>query len=176
MTIRVLTLLSLCALPLIGCAGEYNGKVKFKEAQYWQRIHASEAAYTRGPKAQQMLNRDIARCVTELRELVRLGTLPASVQEDFTPELKDPDVNRILKTWDEPERNGYLYREYSDYQDFEGCMLHKGWERTMYVPYDIATEGRDAYLESIAHLKPQKHDDKDGTITVNDPDYRTLNE
>ena len=39
--------------------------------QFWQRVSVSEAVYQQGPKAQQMLNRDISRCVVELRELER---------------------------------------------------------------------------------------------------------
>lgn len=175
MSMRFAVISVFSILVLSGCAGEYNAKAKFKEAQYWQRVHASEAAYTRGPKAQQMLNRDIARCVTELRELVRLGTLPASVQHDFSPKLKDPDMSN-LEAWDTPEYHGYLRREHSNYHDFESCMRDKGWERTMYVPYDMATESRDVYLDSLKHLEKEKPDEDDKTITVRDRAYSGLNE
>ena len=52
-----------------------------QSGQYWQRVHTSSALYLRGPKAQQMLNRNIARCVVELRELERLGAVKNAIPE-----------------------------------------------------------------------------------------------
>ncbi len=113
--------------------------------QYWQRINSSSALYLRGPKAQQTLNRDIARCVVELRELERLGAV-----RDAIPEYVDGvvlnDTEARLAGWDTPERDKELFAEHSDYIDFEGCMIAKGWERIKYVPYDVEEQAHENYL------------------------------
>lgn len=74
-----------------------------------------------------MLSRDIARCVVELRELERLGAV-----RDAIPEYVDGVVlsesEARLAGWDTPERDK-TFAEHSDYIDFEGCMIAKGWER-----------------------------------------------
>ncbi|MCB1839868.1 MAG: hypothetical protein KDI61_06380, partial [Alphaproteobacteria bacterium] len=90
--------------------------------QYWQRVSTSSAIFLRGPKAQQMLNRDIARCVVELRELERLGAVKNAIPEYADGLVLSEDEMR-LAGWDTPERDEQLFAEHSDYQDFEGCML-----------------------------------------------------
>lgn len=107
-------------------------------SQYWQRVSASSATWLRGPKAQQVLNRDIARCVTELRELEDLGSLKNAIPADKNGRILDPDYDTDADDWDEPERMGHLLSEHSDFEDFETCMLSKGWERTKFVPYDVS--------------------------------------
>ena len=145
---------SLCLSVLVlgvfmtGCAGEYNAGAKFKRAQFWQRIHASEAIYLTGPKSHQMLNRDIARCVTELRELIRLGVIREAMVMDASGRVMSADEME-LENWDMPERDQYLLTEHGDYHDFEGCMLAKGWERVLYMPHEQAIISRDNYLDSI---------------------------
>lgn len=118
-------------------------------SQYWQRVSPSEAVYTQGPKAQQMLNRDIGSCVVELRELESLGTLRGAIPTDTTGRVLDPDEKR-LQAWDTPEHEGALLAEHTDYHDFEGCMKAKGWERIKYVPFDVAENARKNYY--LAHV------------------------
>ncbi len=114
-------------------------------SQYWQRVSASSATWLRGPKAQQVLNRDISRCVTELRELEHLGSLKGAIPTDTNGRVLDPDYDTEADGWDEPERMGHLLAEHSDYHDFETCMLAKGWERTKFVPYDVSEEAKMNY-------------------------------
>ena len=121
------------------------------EAQYWQRTSASSAIYQRGPKAQQMLHRDIAHCVVEIRELERLGVLRNAIPEE-TGGSSNSD-QRNLDSWHTPGQDGALLAEYGDYHDFEGCMLAKGWERVAHLPYDIAIEARDSYLRANSDYK-----------------------
>ena len=139
-TVGLLTVMGLSA-----CGPAHN----FEPAQYWQRVSVSEAVYQRGPKAQQVLNRDIARCVTELRELERLGAVKNAIPTDYRGRVLDSDEAQ-LEDWDTPARDEHLYAEHNDYHDFEGCMLAKGWERVLYAPYDVATEARDNYVR--AHI------------------------
>ncbi|MEM7651205.1 MAG: hypothetical protein AAF204_03885, partial [Pseudomonadota bacterium] len=115
--------------------------------QFWQRTSVSEAIYQQGPKAQQILNRDISRCVTELRELERLGTLKNAIPTDFHGRTLDPD-DKELADWDSPERNKHLYAEHGDFTDFESCMGEKGWERVEHTPFDVARKGRINYLRA----------------------------
>ena len=71
-----LILTSALLAGLTACTGELVNRQKLvSEPRYWQRSEASSAIYLRGPKAQQMLNQDIADCVTEIRELKRLGAI-----------------------------------------------------------------------------------------------------
>ena len=138
--------------------------------QYWQRIHASTATFIRGPKAQQLLHRDIARCVVELRELERLGAVKNPIPEYMDGVvLSGPEVE--LAGWDAPERIEYLYAEQSDYHDFEGCMIAKGWERIKFVPYDVAYRSREDYLD--AH---QKYQDRNKKLFQEQTDYDHLND
>jgi hypothetical protein len=124
--------------------------------QYWQRVSASSAIYTRGPKAQQMLNRDISRCVVELRELERLGeirdAIPKYVDEGRILSEAEAKLNDI----DSPERDEELFYEHSEYHDFEGCMLAKGWERIKYVPFDVAEQARENYIKSHADYRDEQ--------------------
>ena len=110
-----------------------------------------------------MLNRDIARCVVELRELERLGAVKDAIPA-YAEGLVLSEDEAKLAGWDTPERDENLFAEHSDYQDFEGCMLSKGWERIKYVPFDVAKKSREDYLR--AHIDYQKK------YPDNEPGYR----
>ena len=145
--LKILTF-SLCALTLASCTSNLHTERDIEaRADYWQRIDTSSAIYTRGTKAQQMLNRDIARCVTEIRELKRLGAIRKAIPSDGNAAPNTPEGK--LEKWETPERSGALRAEHTPFHDFEGCMYSKGWERTKYVPYDVAKKSREAYLENV---------------------------
>lgn len=137
-----LALALICAF-VAGCsaAPDYYG------AQFWQRASVSDATYQQGPKAQQMLNRDIGRCVTELRELERLGSIKNAIPTDIDGKVRDPD-EQILADHDSSDRDGMLLSEHGNYHDFGGCMTDKGWERVKHVPYDVAESGRVNFFKS----------------------------
>lgn len=148
-------------VTLSACSSTPTQSQLMNDAHYWQKTSTSEAIYQRGPKAQQMLNRDIARCTTELREMDRLGFLRTHTPGDTGPGGV-PDVNSPegkLAQWETPERDGYLYAEHSDYHDFETCMMAKGWERIEHLPYDVAKESRADYINAI---NQQAHRTKTG--------------
>ena len=144
--------------------------------QFWQRVSVSESVYQQGPKAQQMLNRDISRCVVELRELERLGTLENAIPTDIQGRTLDPD-QKALYDVDTPDREADMLTELKDYNDFESCMQERGWERVEHVPFDVARKGRINYLR--AHVN---YDYKPGLDAANLPnsnevgDYGDLNE
>lgn len=155
-------------VSLAACSSTPTNTKMLERADYWQRTSTSEAIFQRGPKAQQMLNRDIARCVTELREVDRLGFLRTNIPADnkggVTPDPTTPQGS--LAQWETPERDGYLYAEHTDYHDFETCMMSKGWERIDHMPYDIGVKARHEYIETI---NQQKHRQKTGEHTPVEP-------
>jgi len=131
---------------------------------YWQRKDATSAIWMQGPKAQETLNRDISRCVREGLELERLGQIKSA----FPAEKKDKeDANgdkdrEDLMAFDIPERDGALLVEHQQFDDFETCMISKGWERIMYVPYDVSVRGADTYLQNHIEQKSRTiHEKKD---------------
>ncbi len=131
--------------------------------QYWQRVDTTDLIYQRGPKAQQMLMRDVALCTSELNELERQGYLRGAVpREPARTNSPDPDRNgggapmaaeQALNDWETPQRNGYLLNEPQEYHDFDGCMYAKGWDRTKYVPYETAVTARDNYLTTLENQR-----------------------
>ncbi len=141
-----LILTSAFLLGLTACSSQPISKVELLTgAYYWQRTETSSAIYQRGPKAQQMLNRDISRCVTEIRELERLGAI-----RHVTPgEYNGSAGSDGLTEWDTPERDGYLRAEHLEYHDFETCMMAKGWERIENATYDVSEESREDYIQAI---------------------------
>lgn len=164
----VLALAMTFSFPAV--AASINDRID-EDGQYWQRVSASSSIYLRGPKAQQMLNRDISRCVVELRELERLGVVKDAIPAYANNDKVLSEDEAKLAGIDVPERDEQLFSEQSDYHDFEGCMLSKGWQRIKYVPYDIATESRDTYLD--AHVK---YKDRNKSGMSKKTDYSGLNE
>ncbi len=153
MTLKTLTICTLSLATIItlsACSNIVEKPLNIKKAQYWQRTTVSETTYMRGPKAQQTLNKHIASCVAELRELERLGQIKGAIPLDGTGGFINPAV-MDARNWDLPERDRALFIEHSDYQDFYGCMLAKGWERTQYVPYKTTLDAEDAYTQN--HIK-----------------------
>lgn len=139
------------SLALQGCSSYAPARLK-EDGQYWQRTEASSALWLRGPKAQQTLNLDIARCVTEIKELQKLDAIREVVPADSVSyhDSPDPDTSAgKLAKWETPERDGYLRAEHLPYHDLETCMTSKGWERVEHLPYDIAEEARDIYIENV---------------------------
>ncbi|MCB1532637.1 MAG: hypothetical protein KDJ35_07195 [Alphaproteobacteria bacterium] len=142
---RPLILSSFAAALLLGACSSVPRDLD--EGQYWARANVAESIWLQGPKAQQVLNRDIARCVSELKELERLGAVKNPIPADINGRVLDPDQYQ-LESWDTPERDENLYAEHSDYHDFEGCMLSKGWERVKFVGFKQSEESRKNYLKS----------------------------
>jgi len=142
-------------LGLAGCTGSYKERRALEtNAHFWQRASVSDATYMEGAKAQQMLHRDIARCVTELREYQRLGTLRTVIPAEtmINGSVPDPETPEgSLQQWETPERDGALRTEFLDYADFETCMQDKGWERLEHIPYNVAQRARETYVETIMH-------------------------
>ena len=143
-------LFSVCLLGA-ACISSSVDKVS-DEGQYWQRVNTAETVYMRGAKAQQLLNRDISRCVVELRELERLGALRDTIPTDSNGRLLNPDEIDIANQ-DSPERDRYLFAEHKDFNDFESCMLSVGWERVKYVPYDVAEQAGHTYISNHVILR-----------------------
>jgi len=147
-----LVLMGVALVGLTACSsGTIMDALKY-DGDYWQRTNVSEAVYQEGPKTQQMLHRDISRCVTELREEDRLTSLRSSLPGDNNTSGNPPDpatAQGDLNQWATPERDGYLLAEMSDYHDFEQCMQAKGWQRMEHVPYDVATKSRQNYIETL---------------------------
>ena len=142
------SVLAIGAVALLGTSACTPGKsVGDVGGQFWQRVSVSESIYQQGPKAQQMLNRDISRCVIELRELERLGTVKDAIPTDLYGKTLNPD-EQALRDYDAPERDKHLFAEHSEYTDFEGCMQDKGWEQVEYAPFDVARRGRENYLRA----------------------------
>ena len=148
-----LTLVLLVTLSAPAAAG-INDAIE-KKGQYWQRINTSSALYLRGPKAQQMLNRDISRCVVELRELERLGAVRNAIPH-YAEGLVMSEDEAELAGYDTPERDKELFAEHGDYIDFEGCMMAKGWERVKYVPYDVAGQAQENYRMTHTGYREQE--------------------
>lgn len=144
-------LILLLLLTTTAC-GTAIPKKDMNKAQYWQRSSIADAAYQQGPKAQEMLNRDIAHCVSTLKELERIGTIRNAIPADSMGRVLDRDEEQYM-AFETPDRFGGLNLEAADYHDFEGCMLSKGWERTMFVPYTNASRSREVYLKSIGQYE-----------------------
>jgi hypothetical protein len=179
-------LAGIALVSLGACTDTVAGRTNLANAQYWERSNATSAIYLTGPKAQQMLQRDIAQCVTDVRELTRLGSVKPAVPGDVKkPNLVVPDPRQpegALELEETPRRDGYLYSEYYDYHDFESCMNHKGWTRVQYLPYDRADQSRLDYLEAISGQQVRSlHDEKEKTPAdqaakpVTPSDYDSVN-
>ena len=146
------------------------------KGQYWQRSSVSDAAYQQGPKAQQMLNQDIASCVAELRELERLGQIREAIPANAISGRVISSDEQALAAWDEPERVKYLLAEHGNYHDFETCMISNGWERVKHVPFDVAHNSRKNYLKNHVNYEytpPSMRND--GPQTQEEGAYSGLN-
>ena len=151
------------ALTLTACAGGFSQKDLEDKGQYWQRTSASSAVYMRGPKAQQILNRDISTCVVELKELQRLGSIkeafPAGLDQNGFPIDPDSPEGKMAK-FDTPVRDGSMIAEVYDYTDFESCMRTKGWQRAEVLPRDVANAGRENFTKTILEPYDEKREIK----------------
>lgn len=145
----LLTLASLSALTACD-PGRPVIRDDLEGAQYWQRVSISDAAYQQGPKAQEMLNRDIANCVAKLKEMERLGSIREAIPADSRGRVMSPD-EQAYNRYNSPSHYGGLYMENADFHDFEGCMIAGGWERVKHVPYDVAHTARKNYLKAHKH-------------------------
>jgi hypothetical protein len=164
------SLIAVCVLASAACTA--TGP-QLDGAQYWQRVSASEAVYQQGPKAQQMLDRDIGRCVVDLHELERLGNIKNAIPVDMKGRLLDPDEHKMAGI-DSPEHEGSLLTEQTNYQDFDGCMLSKGWERTKSVPYKVSENAiHNYYLANVNYgFDPRQ---VEPSATPNSGDFKKLN-
>lgn len=140
-------------MGLSACADkEHSVEKQLNKAHYWQRANTTSALYMSGPKAQQTLHRDISRCVVEVRELTRLGSLREAMPGEMDEHGNVPDPSTpegSMAQWESPERDGALHTEHLDFHDFETCMAKKGWERVKHVPYAVADSAREVYVNSI---------------------------
>ncbi len=131
--VRFFTIGGVC-LAMTAC----HGTMPTKNA-YWQRVDVSSALYLTGPKAEQQLDQDIAGCVREIDELVKLEALRETVPPDTNHAYHSAlNASGDLSHWETPTRAGKNKVDHSDYYDFESCMRNDGWERVTYVRYQSA--------------------------------------
>ncbi len=153
MTHKSLLLLSAFSVLALTACGTQMNKELDENARYWQRKDTTDAIYQQGPKAQQMLFQDMARCTSDINELQRLGAIrhavPAETFDKNGNVIKQGSPESRMGKWDTPERDGYMRTEYYDYTDFEGCMDFKGWERVKYNNYKTVDRARDTYLDTL---------------------------
>ena len=136
---KKLFLLSLLAITACESTTE-----KRLDAAYWQRSDVESALYMRGPKAQHQLHKDIADCVTAVKELTRLGTI-----RNANPPGGIEMNSGLAKNWQSPKGDGPLHTEFRDYHDFESCMAYKGWNRASYVKPHIMENAKTNYNTTI---------------------------
>lgn len=144
---KTLVISLVAATLLAGCATSdvrATDKDIRTRADYWQRDDGISALYLKGPKAQHQLNMDIASCVAQVKELVRLGSIRRA-----SPPSNLGMEQGLRQGWNSPTRNGPLYTEYTDFQDFDGCMASKGWARTDYVRPAAADQAVGNYKQTI---------------------------
>lgn len=125
--------ITLCLLTLgsvASCARNYP------DQQYWQRSNTSQSIYMHGPKAQQILHRDIQNCVFELKELERLHELDNPIPTTFDGYIKEADPETLYRIQGR-EGGVALLSGSNDYSNFDGCMYAKGWERIKNLPYSV---------------------------------------
>jgi hypothetical protein len=138
-------ILSFGAISVVSACTTYNSPTDVAmQGDYWQRTSSSSALYLKGPKAQHQLNKDIASCVSEVRELSRLGSI-----RDATPPDNIAMTGSMKSYWDTPRRDGPLHTEYLEFHDFESCMTYHGWQRVAYVTPDRAKQSSYNYAETI---------------------------
>lgn len=128
-TPRIVPAFLFCAILLV-TACSHPG------TQYWQRSNTSESVYMQGPKAQQMLHRDIQNCVSELKELERLYQLEDPIPTTWNGYIKEADPSTLYSIKSQGG-DAALFSGANDYTNFDGCMYAKGWERIQNLPYSI---------------------------------------
>lgn len=175
--ISLTALALLTTLSVSACGSPVN--LNTTDGQYWQRSSVSDAAYQQGPKAQQMLNRDIASCVTELKELERLGSIRNAIPANtHNGKVYSRDEVALMEQ-DTPSREKYLFAEHGGFHDFETCMIYKGWERVAHVPFDVAHESRKNYLKAHINYEYQtkyERNEPKQYQTQDDGPYSDLND
>lgn len=118
---------------------------------YWQRVEDTSALWMKGPKAQQQLDQDIARCVREVDEMVELDALrettPPDTHGEYHSALK---ASGDLDYYDTPTRLGDHKVAHTDFHDFESCMRTQGWERTKFIRYQTARQADNVYQDTQA--------------------------
>jgi hypothetical protein len=139
---KLVQLTMLCAVLALGACAAH-------EYHYWQKSDPQTALYLTGPKAQQMLEQDIAQCVHEIIELSKLEgvrTRGAAMGGRIGgSQMATDQAMSNLPQWDVPEYIRNLRVEHSDYHDFDGCMRSKGWERVKYVYPDQEVNAKNVY-------------------------------
>lgn len=116
---------------------------------YWQRVETHSALYLTGPKAQQQLEQNIATCVREIDELVRLQAIRETTPPDTHVEYHDAlRESGDLAAFDTPKHHKDLHVDHSDYYDFESCMRHGGWERVRAVRYHARARAHQNYQDT----------------------------
>jgi hypothetical protein len=181
MLVAAVTALS-ATMSLAGCSAQAVDRTKIQtEPHFWERADATSAIYQRGPKAQQMLNRDISRCVVEIHELERLGAIRQATPAELAMEdavSNDPDsAEGALARWQTPDHDGNLRAEFLPYHDFETCMINKGWQRVEHVPYEVADEGREVYYDTILGQQYRtKHDLRPQLAPAKPAPYSSVNQ
>lgn len=134
---------SVSLLALNACAAN-------KEYHYWQKSDPTSAIYLNGPKAQQMLEEDIATCVHEIIELDKLQAVrdgkgqPAALANNFSQKAEAESLSK-LPGYDVPEYIRALRVEHRNFQDFDGCMRYNGWTRVKYVSPETEARSRAIY-------------------------------
>jgi hypothetical protein len=121
-----------------------------KEYHYWQKRDPSSALYLTGVKAQQMLEQDISECVHVIIELTRLADVRGKVPQLFMPlgsydQLQATQEMSGLPRWDVPEYVRDLRVDHTDFQDFDGCMNFKGWQRVKYIAPEAERRANEVY-------------------------------
>jgi hypothetical protein len=153
---------------LIATACTTNPTSREQEAAFWQRSNSTSALYLRGPKAQHTLHKDIASCVSEVKELSRLGT----IRNANPPGGIEMNVG-LANNWQSPRGDGPLNTEFRDFHDFESCMAFKGWERTRYVKPEQIQQAKHNYntvilgktLDSQDNTPSYKHNNESSAST-----------
>jgi hypothetical protein len=136
-------ILATMTLALASCASH-------REYHYWQKRDPSSALYLTGVKAQQMLEQDIAECVHVIIEMSKLADVRGKVPSLFKPtgavdQKEITESMNNLPRWDVPEYIRDLRVDHTDYQDFDGCMNYKGWQRVKYVAPEAERRANEVY-------------------------------
>lgn len=137
-------------IALLGITVALTACTAKRELHYWQKTDADTALYLTGPKAQQILEENIAECVHLIIELTKIENVRDGVPPYADPlhGVDQPDITADmggLPRWETPERIRELRVNHSDFHDFDGCMREKGWERVKYVFPDQEEKSKRVY-------------------------------